>query len=155
MNEENMKEIKIILHESIGPARLGMTRDEIRGVLGTPSRVEDARVQWDLQWPDKDYFFNNAFQVNYDADLKAEFIEVASEPDFIVTFDGVPVHDSSPEVLLGAINKHAKADLTDTEYPLNQYFPDIALTLFREHSDEDSFDAIGIGTEDFYKKGEG
>jgi hypothetical protein len=134
-----MKEFKVIPHESIGPARLGMTRDEIRGVLGTPSCVEDAHVKWDIQWPDKDYFFNNAFQVSYDADLKAEFIEVSSEPDFTVTFDGVPVHESRPEEVLAALGRHAEVDVTDSEYPLNQFFPKLDVALYREHSEQDHF----------------
>jgi hypothetical protein len=150
-----MKEFKVIPHQSIGPAWLGMTRDEIRGVLGTPSCVEEAHVKWDIQFSNKDCFFNNTSQVSYDTDLKAEFIEASSEPDFTVTFDNVPVHESPPEKVLMAIGKHAEPDVTDSEYPVNQFFPDLGLSLYREQSEEGHFDAIGISTRDDRKKEKG
>ena len=151
----DVREFNVIPHEAIGPARLGMARDEVREVLGTPSHVENAHVWYDIPFPDKDCFFRNAFQVHYDADLKAEFIEASAEDAFVVTFDGVPVHESDPEDVLSAIKKHAEPDLTDPEYPLNQFFPALDLSLYREHSEEDRFDAIGISTRDYRKDGRG
>ena len=55
-----MTDFRVIPHEAIGPARLGMTREEIRAVLGVPSYVEAAYVKWNISFPDKDCFFNNA-----------------------------------------------------------------------------------------------
>ena len=91
-----MKEYKVIPHKSIGPVQLGMSRNEVREILGEPSYIEDAHVKWEINFPDKDCFFNNAFQISYDANLKAEFIEISAEPDYTVTFDGISVHSAQP-----------------------------------------------------------
>jgi hypothetical protein len=135
----------VIPHKSIGPIELGMTRQRIRELLGEPSAVQAAHEKWGIQFPDKDYFYNNAFQVSYDADLIADFIEAAADSAYSVTFDGIPVHDSEPTVVVDAISKHASVDQNEREYPLNLWFPDINLNLYREHSELDKFDTIGIG----------
>ena len=150
-----MREFKVIPYKAIGPAKLGMTRAEIRKVLGEPSSVEEAHVKWGIEFPDKDYFFKNAFQVSYDANLKAEFIEISGEDGYIVTFDGIPVHSSPPEEVLAAIRKHAQPDESDSEYPTNQFFPDLDLSLYREHSNEDRFDAIGISSRNYGRNEDG
>jgi len=139
-----MREFKVIPHRSIGPISLGMTRDEVRRILGKPSSVEAAHEKWGIHWPDRDFFFNNAFQVTYDAEFETVHIEVCATPDYIVTFDGIRVHDSPPQEVVDALRKHAKVDDQHREYPTNLWFPDLDLNLYREHSDEDEFDTIGI-----------
>ncbi|MBN2587390.1 MAG: hypothetical protein JXA64_07405 [Candidatus Fermentibacteraceae bacterium] len=147
-----MKEFKVRPHESIGPARLGMTREDIRAALGIPSHIEAAHVKWGIRFPDKDCFYDNAFQVSYGGRMKAEFIEVSSRPDYTVTFDGVPVHGSPPETVVAAIRKHAEPDKADPEYPMNIFFPRLDLSLYREHSEEGRFDAISISTREYGKQ---
>lgn len=60
-----MQEFKVMPCRSIGPIRLGMGRDEVRRILGEPSSVEVAHEKWGIPWPDRDFFFNNGFQVSY------------------------------------------------------------------------------------------
>lgn len=139
-----MQEFKVIPLSSIGPITLGMTRDEVRQILGQPSSVEAAHEKWGIQWPDRDFFFNNGFQVTYDSEFKAVHIEACAESDYIVTFDGIPVHEAPPQEVIDAIGKHAEVDDQHREYPTNLWFPDLHLNLFREHGDEDKFDTIGI-----------
>ena len=139
-----MLEFNVIPHKSIGPIELGMTRKRIRELLGEPSAVQSAHEKWGIQFPDKDYFYNNAFQVSYDANLNADLIEAAADSAYNVTFDGIPVHDSEPSLVVDAISKHATVDQNEREYPLNLWFPDIRLNLYREHSEHDKFDTIGI-----------
>ncbi len=139
-----MNEFKVIPHKGIGPVDLGMTREQVRAVLGAPSHEDAAREKWGISFPAKDYVLNNAFQVSYDSEMNVEFIEAGSDPAFEVTIDGVPVHSSSPETVLAAIREHAEPDESDDEYPTNQLFPDLELSLFREHGERDRFDAIGI-----------
>ena len=86
-----MQEFQVIPHRSIGPIQLGMGRDEVRRILGEPSSIEAANEKWGIQWPDRDFFFNNGFQVTYDSELKAVHIEAAAESAYIVTFDGIHV----------------------------------------------------------------
>jgi hypothetical protein len=139
-----MHEFKVIPHSSIGPIQLGMVRDEVRQILGEPSSVEVAHVKWDIPWPDRDFFFNNAFQVTYDSTLKAVHIEASADSSYTITFDGVSVHDASPQEVIEAIRKYAAVDDQHREYPKNLRFPALDVNLYREHSDVDKFDTIGI-----------
>jgi hypothetical protein len=144
-----MREFEVIPHTAIGAVQLGMTREEIRQILGKPSHVQSAYERWGIQFREKDYFFKNAFQVSYDSDMNAEFIEVSSESDYIVTLDGINVHASPPEKVIEAIRKYADPDEHDREYPTNIIFREIDLMLYREHGEKEHFDAIGIGVKGY------
>jgi hypothetical protein len=141
-----MQELLVKPHVGIGPARLGMTREEIRGVLGEPSHAEEAHERCGIAFPHKDYFYENAFQVSYDDEMKAEFIEVSSNSKFTVIFDGVDIHRSEPDQVIAAIEQHDQPDAEDWEYPLIRLYHGLHLSLYREHSDEDRFDGIGVST---------
>ncbi len=143
-----MEQFPVVPHDSIGPARLGSTRGEIRRVLGPTSATQEPHERWGIKFPAKDYFFDNAFQVSYDERETAEFIEVSSHESFVATFDGIPVHSSSADTVLAAIRMHASPDETAREYPGNQCFPALDLTIYREQSN-DFIDAIGIGRRGF------
>lgn len=139
-----MQEFKVIPRSSIGPIQLGMARDEVRRILGEPSSVEVAHEKWGIQWPDRDFFYNNGFQVTYDSELKAVRIEAAADSAYTVTFDGIRVHEAEPQDIIDATLKHGDVDTQHREYPTNLWFPDLALNLYREHREEDKFDTIGI-----------
>jgi hypothetical protein len=141
-----MQEFLVKPHVGIGPARLGMTREEIRGVLGEPSHVQAAHERWEIAFPNQDFFFENAFQVSYDDAMKAEFIEVASNSNYAVIFDGVDIHRSEPDQVIAAIERHDQPDKEDWEYPLNQFYHRLHLCLGRHHSEEDRFDCVGVST---------
>ncbi len=140
-----MRELALIPHDSLGPVKLGSPRDEVRRVLGPPSHTEEPRERWGISFPAKDCFIDNALQVSYDEDQVAEFIEASRHDSFVVTFDGVPVHTSPAEEVLATIRRHATPDENDREYPCNQSFPTLDLTIYREHGEDDPIDAIGIG----------
>ena len=139
-------EFKVIPNKSIGPAQLGMSREQIRKVMGEPSAVQDAYEKWGIHFPNKDFFYKNAFQVSYDKEMKAEFIEVSAESDYVVTFDGLPIHESSPEIVISTISKYGEVDKTEKEYPINLWFPSLNINLYREHSADDKFDTVGVCT---------
>jgi hypothetical protein len=148
-----MVEFKIIPHEAIGPARLGMTREEIRKIFGNPVHIEVTYVQSGIRFPDRDSFFSHGgFQVHYDSDLRVEFIEVAAEPDYMITFDGIPIHDSAPGKVVAAIQKYDEPDMTRRGYPTNLLFSALDLSLYREHSDKEPFDTVGISTKEYRRK---
>ncbi len=64
-----------------------------------------------------------------------------------MTFDRVSVHDASPQEVIDAIGKHAAVDDQQREYPTNLRFPALDVNLYREHSDVDKFDTIGISVQ--------
>ncbi len=145
----SIQEFAVIPRCSIGPIQLGMSREDVRQILGPPSSVQNAYEKWGIQFPDRDHFFRNAFQVSYDHNLRAEFIEVSAEEGYLVTFEGIHVHASAPDVLVAAIQKLGDVDTTTREYPLNMWFPTLGLNLYREASEQDPFATIGICTEGF------
>ncbi|HAH46851.1 hypothetical protein [Gimesia sp.] len=134
---------------SIGPVHLGMSREDVRSILGEPSYVQNAYENWGIHFPDKDCFFKNAFQVSYNLELSANFIEVSAESNYLVTFDKIPVHDAAPHHIIAALSQHDKYDETEKEYPTNLWFPKLYLNLYRSHSEFDKFETIGICTPEF------
>ena len=139
---------------AIGPIALGMSRDEVRSKLGTPSYIEAAYRSWDIDFPDKDCFSQNCVQVRYDSYGKVEDIQVSAHESFLVTFDGVPVHDSSVETIAEAIGKKARLDMDEGEYPSVYFYPELGLSLWRESRDKVQFDTINIRKPEPKKKGE-
>lgn len=139
-----MQEFKVIPHQSIGPIHLGMLRDNVRQIFGSPNSVEQAHVKWGIHWPDRDFFFRNAFQVTYNSELEVTHIEVASEPDYVVTFAGINVHAANPREVIAALEKLAPVDNEFREYPVNLWFPDLDLNLFRSQTNDGNFETIGI-----------
>ncbi len=150
--KRNMIEYRVVPHDSIGPVRLGMSRNDVRLALGEPSISEKAEIRWGIPFPDKDYYFDNSFTVNYDKSLNVEFIEVSSNPNYIVTFDGIDVHNSPPKKVITSIRKYSATIKKDDEYPVNQIYIDLDLGIFRENVDEDHINSIGIGIEGYYKQ---
>lgn len=139
----------VIPHEGIGPVKLGMTRLEVRGVLGTPSAVQEAHEKWGIEFPDKDYFLDNAFQVEYSDHGRVCFIEASKHDAYRIEYLGFDVHRDDPMAVIQAIERVSPPDRGNSEYPCNQTFLDIGVSIYREHSEEDHIDAFGISTEDY------
>jgi hypothetical protein len=140
---------EVVPLESIGPVQLGMSQEEVRAVLGEPSYIEQAYERWGIAFPDKDCFFRNAFQVSYDRDMRADFIEVSKSQDFIATYEGLEVHTTPAPELVRAIFRRAAFDENNREHPVNYWFPKLYLNLYRSDGDFEFFDTIGICTPDF------
>lgn len=147
-----MYEFKVISFKSIGPAKLGMSREQIREVLGVPYSIEEAEERSGINWPDTDYYFRNALRVSYNDNLMVDNIEISSEPDYVVTFEGMSVLEVHPDAVIMHLKKYGEIDESYAEYPVNIWIPSLCLNLFRTHSVEDKFDTIGICTLEFANK---
>ncbi|QDV17803.1 hypothetical protein Pan153_24580 [Gimesia panareensis] len=143
---------EVIPLESIGPVQLGMSQEEVRAVLGEPSHTEQAREKWGLSFPDRDCFFRNAFQVSYNQELRADFIAVSQDRDYIVTYEGLAVHTTPAPELVRAISRQASFDESYREHPRNYWFPKLYLNLFRSDGESEFFDTMGICTPEFGSK---
>jgi hypothetical protein len=91
-------------------------------------------------------FVDNAFQVEYDINKKVVFIEVSRHDEHTVLINDIDVHRSDADVILGILNKLDSPLISDSEYPCNQTFPRINVSIYREHSEKDKIDAFGIST---------
>lgn len=140
-----MRQFVLKCHDSLGPVKLGMNMQQVHAVLGQPCHSAEPHERWGIAFPAKDYFFDNAFQVNYDSNGNVEFVEAAAHDSYVVTFDEIPVHTSQATAVLEAIRRHGAPDENDREYPCNQVFRDLDLTIYREHGENDLIDAIGVG----------
>ncbi len=134
-------------HEGVGPINLGMTRDEVRTVLGAPTYSD----------PSKDFFCDSSLHAHYSSIGILELIVVAPGP-FEATFLGVNLLKVDAENAVATVNAAAQLDTTDCEYPLSCTYPSLDLNLWRSCSPEDDpeagsrFEAIGIGTIGYFSR---
>ena len=106
-----MPTYQVIPHNSIGPVRLGMSRDEIRSLMGKPSAVQEAHERWGIEFPDMDMFIDNAFQVEYDEAMNAVFIEVSKHDSYRIEFDGLDVHRDSLNDVICSLRRLDEPDI--------------------------------------------
>ncbi|MFJ4444879.1 hypothetical protein ACIPZ8_22675 [Pseudomonas sp. NPDC089422] len=142
-----MPVFEILPLHSVGPARLGATRVEVRQAMdasGFPLQTAHGNC---------DYFSNAAMQIEYGADDKALFIGVSGGAAFRVVFKGVDVFNlPANEVfaLMADADGSGPHDFNSDEY----CFPNQILTLWDadEQYDRDGDETrpiwaqVGIGS---------
>ena len=138
-----------VLLKAIGPVELGMTREEVRSFLGEPCSTSEAHEKWGIRFPDKDCFIDNAFQVEYSPAGCACFIETSMHESYRVEFSSLDVHRDDASLVISSLEAVGQPNREDREYPCNQVFPSIGVSIYREHSEEDNIDAFGISTADY------
>ncbi|MCX2743341.1 hypothetical protein OO013_05660 [Mangrovivirga sp. M17] len=165
--------IEIKPHSGAGKLIFGMTRSEIREVMGKPEySSEKSTIDYDdfsIPVPAKDGYFSNCIQISYDINNQAEFIEFSGkdEEQITILFYGVDVFNTPAPQLLRHITEStgAEIDMEDEEIPYSYVFPSLDLSLWRqvipelnEETDEipDSdegkyFWTIGIGIKGYYE----
>jgi len=130
----------------IGPVHLGMTRVQVRAVLGEPNNSQGNRE-----------FFPIGLTVSFDLSGTAEFIESSRSKGCAVYFRGVPVHDTPADELVAHISKLADFDQSDPELGHSYIFKSLQLSLWRSTvpespDDEDGryFQAVGVGAHGYF-----
>lgn len=119
-------------HKGIGPIQLGMTRKEVKSVLGENNYSGSSG--------NSDYFFNNSIQVEYERG-KADFIGATYSDYYVISYKGVNVFDTSSEELFDLI---AAGENNAHSYNSCEYlFPDQIVTLWDA---DEQYDHIGNET---------
>lgn len=130
----------------IGPVRLGMTREEVRAVLGEPNYAQGNREGFPL-----------GLSVSFTSDGRVEFIESSRSDACVAYYCGVPVHGTPVEELIAHISKSAEFDPNDPELGYSYIFKSLQLSLWRatvpeSPADEDGryFEAVGVGAPGYF-----
>lgn len=162
----------IIPHIGASNLKLGMTRDEVRTLLGIPGySSEKITMEYDdfsLPLPAKDGYFENELQITFDDDNKIEFIEFSGKDavHIKVFLNEVEVFKvPAPELVLHIISStKSDYDKEDEEIPFSYIFPEIDLSVWRpvipeldeemgeipEFDEGKYFSTIGIGIRGYY-----
>ena len=164
----------LIPHLGAGRIKLGMTRQEIRSILGEPDYSSEKSIsdygEFSIPVPAKDGFFENELQISFDSDFKAEFIEFSGvgAEHTEVYLNGIDVFKTPAPKLIKEITKSTNSEFNreNDEIPYSYIFPSIDLAVWRQvipELDEEKeeipdydegkyFWTIGIGTKGYYKE---
>ncbi|WP_227387720.1 hypothetical protein [Pseudoalteromonas piscicida] len=135
-------------NEKIGPIALGVTREEVRAILG-----DDA---FSGTSGESDYYFSNAIQIEFENNI-ADFIGVSFSSDYTVFYQDVNVFDLESEELFILIASH---ESNEHKYNASEYvFPDQIITLWDADSQYDRIGGesrpiwgqVGIGSKSYLK----
>ncbi len=147
----------------VGPVGLGMSRQQVREALGVPvtefrKTLSDACLT--------DAFLDSTFQVFYDKDDRAEFIELSRGGPVAVLWEGVSVFEERADDLAVRVSQVADLDPDQPEQGYAFVFPKLELSLWRqcmpeagEDADEEDeelgayFDTIGVGRRGYFGRG--
>jgi hypothetical protein len=141
--------------EGVGPVRLGMTRPEVIAAL---ERVPGALNKHSSRGA-LDYFFENALQVEYGGDGRAQFIGASFHPGCgcSYSFLGIDPWSLPAEELFGLI---AREDGGQHDFNASEYlFPNIIVTVWDADSQYDHtggerrtvFAQVGVGSEEYLR----
>jgi hypothetical protein len=140
---------------SVGPVRLGMTRDAARAALAQP--FEAFRKSRDSEHT-TDAFFDAAIQVFYaGTSPRVEFIELSNSPAFNAVLNGIDVFQMRAEDVVKRVALSVPFDSTDPELGYSYVFPkwEVAFwrpTLPKSPTDEGGrhFATVGLGRAGYY-----
>ena len=161
VKEKYMIEFNVIPLEKAGPVSLGMNRQQVRDALSVPV-VSFKKTSTSAAATDA--FLEHAFQVFYDENDRAEFIELSSGGPFTALYKGISVFETKADDLVALVSQDASVDLNDPELGYSFVFPALELSLWRgslpetdedeEYEDEENaglfFDTIGIGKRGYH-----
>lgn len=142
-------------HVSVGPVRLGMTRDQVRNLM--PGPCEPFPKERDALH-ETDAFHESGFQVFYGGPAPVvEYIELSRDSGFRALYRGVDVFATPADELAAHIAHDAPFDPDNGELGYSYIFPALDLSLWRpaipdspDDTDGREFSTIGIGIEGYY-----
>lgn len=162
----------LIPHIGAGDIKLGMTRNEIRSILGTPDySSENSKLDYGditIPVPAKDGYYGNELQIAFDANNRANFLEFTGRgaKHTQVYLNGIDVFKVPAPKLIQEIkaSTNVNFDKEEKEIPYSYVFPEIDLALWRQvtpQSDEEIEDipdsddgkyfwTIAIGIKGYY-----
>ncbi len=145
-----MKTYEVVPLEGIGEVKLGMSREEVRQIMGPNPDTSGARNQ-------VDNYHGGGFQIFYSKEGTVEFVELLRDSGFEAEAKGINVFEKSAQEVLDVICSYSDFNQDDLEVGYSYVFPDIELSLWRPHipeNDEDQegkcFSTVGIGVSGYY-----
>jgi len=132
-------------HVGVGPIDLLMSRADVHRVLGKPRRVSAERET-----------FLDGFFVDFDAEGRVEFIELAQGARFRGLFHGVCLHELPAEEAVAFVSRYGEYDANHLELGYSYIFVDLQLSLWRGTLDR-RFEAVGVAVDGYFaprKKGD-
>ena len=140
--------MELIPHESFGPVRLGSQREEVRSALGTPSAVQDAYERWNIQFPDQDYFSNNAISVDYNSDREVELISVSVSEGLRISLRGLTVSEIRADELLEGLDELYTLRIEEGGCTVVLEGQDVS--FWRSDADATVFDVVSAGRRGYF-----
>lgn len=135
-SSENEVKFEIIPNVGAGPILLGMSRDEVKNILGKTYHSGSSK--------NSEYYFKNSIQVEF-LEGKADFIGLSYSRDYVVTYLGNNVFNTEATELFTIISKQEKEI---HKYDSYEYlFPEQVITLWDA---DEQYDYIGNGVRNIW-----
>ncbi len=152
-----MKMYEIVPLQGVSDVRLGMSRDETRSIMALP--FTSFRKSFNVAML-TDAYLESCFQIFFDDEDKAEYIELSRRGAFIALYNNVSVFETKADELVGIVSQNAEVDKSNREHGYSYVFPALELSLWRavmpEPQDDPAdlegvyFDTIGVGKQGYY-----
>ncbi len=143
----------IVPLQSVGDLRIGMTRDEVRAIMGVEpdafAKIPNAKQLTDS-------FHDSCVQVFYDPDDRAEYIELSRAPSIDPEFEGLHIFNTPATELVLRLGSETVFDSDPDLNPTEVTFPDLSMSLWRpcgdvtDDLDSKYFMTVGIGRPGYY-----
>jgi len=135
--------------EGVGKVKFGMSSHEISEILSkTPSKFY--RIIG-LE-PQTDAYFNSSFQIDYNNKGECVFIEISSNKNYDVLFNGINVFKTNAQDLIKITSKVEDYDHNHPELGFSYIFLKLELSLWRERDRDKYFTTIGVGNKGYFSK---
>jgi hypothetical protein len=122
----------------VGPIDLLMPRADVHRVFGKPRRVSAERET-----------FLNGFFVDFNAEGRVEFIELAPSARFRGLFHGVCLHELPAVEAVTFVSRYGEYDANHPEFGYSYIFVDLQLSLWRGTLDR-RFEAVGVAIDGYF-----
>lgn len=139
----------------VGPIRFGMTRDDVRELIGPHDGDGDEEREWYLE----------DLAIDFNADGKVAFIELAESENFRALLDGECLHELDADSAVAHVEKLASFDPNGPEPGYTYIFPKLQLSLWRPVVPDASqvpddptgrtFEAVSVGPVGYFVQNSG
>jgi hypothetical protein len=146
-----MQTLEIQPTVGVGPIRFGMSRAEVRELIGPHDGDSDEDREWYLE----------DLAIEFDSSGKVAFIEIAESENFRAVLNGECLHELDADSAIAHVKKSAAYDPNAPEPGYTYVFPALQLSLWRpvvpdasQDADDPTgraFEAVGVGRTGYFK----
>lgn len=123
---------QIVPREGAFPFKLGMSREEVRSLLGEPG----------FSKPRRDFYLQNGLSFEYKEE-QVIFIHIARSSGLTVTYQNVDVFQTSANDLISIVARDGDYDDTNPEFGQIYDFPKLSVVFWRPVIPKDDNDPKG------------